>query len=88
MLESRLRRFSFVARGDCSNHFSMLLDHHFKAFYSDHYFTVLPGFPRQRDGYVHLSDAPGLGLALDEKEIAGHPPLKKADSRGGSVKGI
>ena len=57
-------------------------------FYSDQYFTVCPGFPRQKGGYVQLSDAPGLGLELDEEEIAKHPPLKKVGARGGSVKGI
>jgi L-alanine-DL-glutamate epimerase-like enolase superfamily enzyme len=49
---------------------------------------VCPGFPRQVDGYVQLSDAPGLGLEWDEAEIAKHPPLKKVHTRGGRVKGI
>jgi galactonate dehydratase len=57
-------------------------------FYTDHYFTVCPGFIRQKNGYVKLSDAPGLGLELDEDVIAAHPPLKKVTARGGSVKGI
>jgi galactonate dehydratase len=64
-----------------------ILEYHAE-FYSEHYFTVCPGFPRQTDGYVQLSDAPGLGLDLDEAEIAKHPPLKKIHARGGSVKGI
>ena len=57
-------------------------------FYSGYYFNLFHGFPRQKDGYVHLSDAPGLGLDLDEVEVAKHPRLNKADSRGGSTKGI
>ena len=57
-------------------------------FYTEHYFSVCHGFPRQVDGYVTLSDAPGLGLELNEDEIAAHPPLKKVTARGGSVKGI
>jgi galactonate dehydratase len=57
-------------------------------FYTAQYFTVCRGFPRQKEGYVTLSDAPGLGLELDEKEIAAHPPLKKLTARGGSAKGI
>jgi len=57
-------------------------------FYSDQYFTVCPGFPRQKDGYVQLSAAPGLGLELDEAEIAKHPPLEKVGYRGGNLKGI
>jgi galactonate dehydratase len=57
-------------------------------FYTEHYFTVLDGFPRQKDGYVELSDTPGLGLELNEAEIAAHPPLAKTTSAGGTVRGI
>ncbi len=57
-------------------------------FYTEHYFTVLDGFTRQVDGYVELSDAPGLGLELNENEIAAHPPLKKVSSAGGTIRGI
>jgi len=57
-------------------------------FYTEHYFTVLDGFVRQKDGYVELSDAPGLGLELNEVEIAAHPPLAKTSSAGGTVRGI
>ena len=57
-------------------------------FYTEHYFTMFDGFPRQVDGYVSLSDAPGLGLTINEDEIAAHPPLHRIDSRGGSRRGI
>jgi galactonate dehydratase len=57
-------------------------------FYTEHYFTVLDGFVRQEDGYVEISDAPGLGLELNEAEIAAHPPLAKTTSAGGTVRGI
>jgi galactonate dehydratase len=57
-------------------------------FYTAHYFTVFDNFPRQQDGYVTLSDAPGLGLEINEAEIAAHPPLKRVSARGGTVKGI
>ena len=57
-------------------------------FYTEHYFTVLDGFPRQKDGYVELSDTPGLGLELNEAEIAAPPPLAKTTSAGGTVRGI
>ena len=57
-------------------------------FYTEHYFTVFHGFPRQQDGYVSLGDAPGLGLGLNEDEIAAHPPLKAVTARGGTTKGI
>ena len=40
-------------------------------FYSPHYFDVFTGFPRQKDGFVSLSDKPGLGLELNEKENLG-----------------
>ncbi len=57
-------------------------------FYTDHYFTVLNGFTRQKDGYVELCDDPGLGLSLNEEVIAAHPPLSKVSSAGGTVRGI
>jgi galactonate dehydratase len=57
-------------------------------FYTEHYFTVLNGFIRQKNGYVELTDAPGLGLELNEEEIAAHPPLTKATSAGGTIRGI
>ena len=57
-------------------------------FYTEHYFSVLNGFTRQKDGHVELSDAPGLGLELNDEEIAAHPPLKKVTSAGGTVRGI
>ncbi len=53
-------------------------------FYSPWYFTVCRGLPRQQDGYVTLSDAPGLGIELDLSEIARHPHLPKTTARGGS----
>ena len=57
-------------------------------FYDPHYFTVFDGFPRQVDGYVTLSDAPGLGLTMNEAEISAHPPLQRVTARGGTTKGI
>tara|TARA_S200000501_G_scaffold246474_1_gene230801 strand:+ start:1608 stop:2765 length:1158 start_codon:yes stop_codon:yes gene_type:complete len=57
-------------------------------FYSPHYFDVFTGFPRQKDGFVSLSDKPGLGLELNEKEIKKHPPFKSTDAKGGAFKTI
>ena len=57
-------------------------------FYSPWYFTVCPGLPRQKDGYITLSDAPGLGIDLDLKEIAKHPPFKRPTARGGTNRRI
>jgi galactonate dehydratase len=31
------------------------------------------GVPRVRNGYLEVSDAPGIGVELDEDEIAQHP---------------
>ncbi len=57
-------------------------------FYTEHYFSVFHGFPRQSGGYVELSDKPGLGLEINYEEINKHPPLKKTHARGGTIKGI
>ena len=57
-------------------------------FYSPHYFKVFDGFPRQKDGYVTLSDKPGLGLEINEKEIKKHPPFVDTNARGGANKTI
>ena len=57
-------------------------------FYSPHYFKVFDGFPRQKDGYVTLSDKPGLGLEINEKEIKKHPPFVNTNARGGANKTI
>ena len=57
-------------------------------FYDEHYFTVFSGFARQQDGYVALSDAPGLGLELNEEELTAHPRRERTTARGGTVRGI
>lgn len=35
---------------------------------------VFPGCPEVRNGYAYLTDAPGLGIDLDEKKAAEYPP--------------
>ena len=57
-------------------------------FYTDHYFTVFDGFQRPVDGFIEVLDKPGLGLEINEDEIAAHPPLLSTSSSGGRVKGI
>ncbi len=57
-------------------------------FYSDHYFHLFDGFPRQKDGYVTLNDEPGLGLIINDEEISAHPPYKGNTNPKGLVKGI
>ena len=42
-------------------------------FYDANYFEVVNGLPRQSDGHVQLSDAPGLGIELNEDELAKYP---------------
>ena len=57
-------------------------------FYSEHYYTVFRGLPRPVDGYVTLSDAPGLGLEMDEDVIAAHPPVPASPARSRGLRGI
>ena len=49
-------------------------------------FKVFEGFQDKKDGYVTLTDKPGLGLDLNEKEILKHPPYKSTDAKGGATK--
>lgn len=57
-------------------------------FYTEHYFTVFDGFQRPVDGFVSLTDAPGLGLEMNEDEIAAHPRMAATSSSGGKRSGI
>ncbi len=41
--------------------------------FSDLVHEVLPGAPTFRDGYLYVSDAPGLGVDVDEKAAAKYP---------------
>ena len=41
---------------------------------------VFPGLPEQRGGYLHVSDAPGHGVDLDEKAAAKFPPQPRVDT--------
>jgi len=72
----------------CASIINFEIQEYHAEFYSDHYFTVFDGFPRQQAGYVTVPDAPGLGLTINEDEIAAHPPLERVTARGGTVKGI
>ena len=72
----------------CASILNFEIQEYHAEFYTDHYFTVFDGFPRQVDGYTTLPDVPGLGLVINEDEIAAHPALERIDARGGSVKGI
>lgn len=35
--------------------------------------AVFPGSPTMKDGYMHINEAPGYGVDIDEKEAAKHP---------------
>jgi len=67
---------------------NFLIQEYHAEFYTPHYFTVTDGFPRQKDGYVEIGDAPGLGLTLNEDEIVRHPPLPRTGASGGTARGI
>jgi galactonate dehydratase len=72
----------------CASIVNFEIQEYHAEFYDDHYFTVFNGFPRQQDGYVELSEAPGLGLEPNMGEITAHSPLRKTTARGGRVRGI
>src|SRR5579871_3885908 len=42
-------------------------------FFSEAVHEVMPGAPAFRDGYLNVSDAPGLGVDVNETEAAKHP---------------
>ena len=42
-------------------------------FWPDQVHEVLPGAPTFKDGYLHVSDAPGLGTDIDEAAAAKYP---------------
>ncbi|TBL78252.1 enolase C-terminal domain-like protein [Paenibacillus thalictri] len=44
---------------------------------SDQLLTVFPGTPEVRGGYVYISDAPGLGVDIDEQAAARFPCVNK-----------
>ncbi len=67
---------------------NFLIQEYHAEFYTEHYFTVTEGFPRPVAGHVELPDAPGLGLTLNEDEIARHPPLARTGASGGTIRGI
>ena len=36
---------------------------------------VFPGMPQIKDGYIHVSESPGLGIDIDEAQAAKYPPV-------------
>ncbi len=72
----------------CASILNFEIQEYHAEFYTEHYFTVFDGFPRQEAGYVTLPDTPGLGLVMNEDVIAAHPVRAKVNARGGFVKRI
>jgi galactonate dehydratase len=52
---------------------NFLIQEYHAEFYEEHYFNVVDGFNRQEDGYVTLSDKPGLGISVNEEVLSQHP---------------
>jgi mannonate dehydratase len=38
-------------------------------------FEVFPGMPTIKDGFIHVNEAPGLGIDIDEELAAKYPPV-------------
>ncbi|MCH2313697.1 MAG: mandelate racemase/muconate lactonizing enzyme family protein [SAR202 cluster bacterium] len=51
--------------------------------YEPHYFEVIEGLPRQKEGYVDLPSGPGLGIRLNEELMNSHPYLPLGMSERG-----
>ncbi len=60
---------------------NFLIQEYHAEFYEPHYFEVFDGLPRQKDGYVELSEDAGFGLTLDEDVFNAHPyiPLGRGE---------
>jgi len=62
---------------------NFLIQEYHAEFYEPHYFEVVEGLPRQKDGYVDLPKGPGLGLTIDEDLMNSHPYLPLGMSERG-----
>ena len=51
---------------------NFLIQEYHAEFYEPHYFEVFDGLPRQKDGYVELSEDAGFGLTLNEDVFNAH----------------
>ena len=60
---------------------NFLIQEYHAEFYEPHYFEVFDGLPRQKDGYVELSEDAGFGLTLNEDVFNAHPyiPLGRGE---------
>ena len=62
---------------------NFLIQEYHAEFYEPHYFQVVQGLPRQKDGYVDLPEGPGLGISLDNELLDKHPYLPLGMSERG-----
>jgi len=60
---------------------NFLIQEYHAEFYEPHYFEVFDGLPRQKEGYVELSEDAGFGLTLNEDVFNAHPyiPLGRGE---------
>ncbi len=52
---------------------NFLIQEYHAEFYDPYYFEFVEGLPRQKNGYVDLPQAPGLGVTLNEEVVRAHP---------------
>jgi galactonate dehydratase len=52
---------------------NFLIQECFDDFLPDWIWDIVQGVPRVKDGYIEVSDAPGIGVDFDEAEIEKHP---------------
>ena len=62
---------------------NFLIQEYHAEFYEPHYFQVVQGLPRQKDGYVNLPEGPGLGISLDDELLDRYPYLPLGMSERG-----
>ena len=62
---------------------NFLIQEYHAEFYEPHYFEVIEGLPRQKEGYVDLPSGPGLGIRLNEELMNAHPYLPLGMSERG-----
>ena len=62
---------------------NFLIQEYHAEFYEPHYFEVIEGLPRQKEGYVDLPSGPGLGIRLNEELMNLHPYLPLGMSERG-----
>ena len=60
---------------------NVFLQETFNDFHVEWVADVFEGLPVVRDGYFRVSDAPGLGVTVNEEEIRKHPLSEKNHMR-------